>query len=201
MGEGNSELNKTERSSVTFLYKISDKLYEVSLSASFPSRKQDNLKFLVPIQLHGKFKTILHHMIFVIVILIVNLTRFIVTMETCPHVYLWGYFQKGLTEEESPTLNVGCGSRLNKKNKLNININFCFPMEHAMWSVASRYYKREAKMNPLSHHCSQDHLGRGTLIWGNASIKLVCADAMGGAFSTANWCRMAQPTVSSTILR
>lgn len=88
MGEGNSELNKTERSSVTFLYKISDKLYEASLSASFPSRKQDNLKFLVPIQFHGKFKTILHHMIFVIVILIVNLTRFIVTMETCPHVYL-----------------------------------------------------------------------------------------------------------------
>ena len=88
MGEGNCELNKTEHSSVTFLYKISNKLYEVSLSTSFPSRKQDNLKFLVPIQVHGKFKSILHHMIFVIVIRIVDLTRFIVAMETCPHVYL-----------------------------------------------------------------------------------------------------------------
>lgn len=88
MGEGNCELNKTERSSVTFLYKISNKLCEASLSTSFPSRKQDNLKFLVPIQVHGKFKTILYHIIFVIVIRIVNLTRFIVTMETHPHVYL-----------------------------------------------------------------------------------------------------------------
>lgn len=175
MGEGNCELNKTERSSVTFLYKISNKLYEASLSTSFPSRKLDNLKFLVPIQVHGKFKTILYHIIFVIVIRIVNLTRFIVTMETHPHVYLWGCFQKGLTEEESPTLNVGCGHRLNKKNKLNININFCFPMEHAVWSAVSRSHKLEARMSPPSHHSSQDHLGRGMLIWGNESV---CVEAM-----------------------
>lgn len=34
-----------------------------------------------------------------------------------PRPYLWGGLQKGLTEEERPTLNVGWGPRLNKKER------------------------------------------------------------------------------------